>query len=229
MKISIIIPVFNEVERLRKLLLILQENEYAHLTEIIVADGGSTDGTIENVKSLQVKILLLSAPSRAKQMNAAAFIATGDVLYFMHADILPVNTFYSDIQQAIEQGYEAGCYSYQFDHKNFWLRINAFFNKYNFLGLSGGGDQTLFIKKESFLSLHGFNEKFCIMEDFEFVRRIKKKYSFTIISKEIIVSSRKYIKNNWLKVQIANIIAFTMFRLRTNPATIKLFYQKYIR
>ena len=90
MKVSIIIPVINEAAHLKEMLNHLQVfRENGH--EVIVVDGGSTDSTIDVVKPL-ADHLVSSDAGRAKQMNAGANIAEGDVLLFLHADtILPEN------------------------------------------------------------------------------------------------------------------------------------------
>lgn len=89
-----------------------------------------------------------------------------------------------------------------------------------------GGDQTLFIKKDVFESLGGFNERFVIMEDYEIIQRIQKRFSFRIIPKNVIVSSRKYDTNSWLKVQFANFAVFMMYFLNRPPEQIVALYKK---
>lgn len=106
--------------------------------------------------------------------------------------------------------------------------MNAFFNRFNLAGMSGGGDQSLFITKKAFQKLDGFNETYCIMEDFEIVKRIRKSYSFKIIPKSMIVSARKYRDNNWMKIQMANFLVFTMFAAHSSPEKMKTVYKKLI-
>jgi GT2 family glycosyltransferase len=106
--------------------------------------------------------------------------------------------------------------------------MNAFFNRFNFVGMSGGGDQSLFITKKTFQKLDGFDEKYCIMEDFEIVKRIKKSYKFKLIPKSMIVSARKYGDNNWLKIQMANFLVFAMFAAHSSPEKMKSVYKKLI-
>ena len=73
------------------------------------------------------------------------------------------------------------------------------------------GDQTLFVKNKVFKDLGGFCEKYIIMEYYDFVRRIRKKYKFKVIPKYAIVSARKYEQNNWFKVNFASAIALFIF------------------
>jgi hypothetical protein len=75
----------------------------------------------------------------------------------------------------------------------------------------------------------GFNEQFCIMEDFELVKRIKSQYQFYIIPKSIKVSARKYDSNSWLRVQWANLIAFKNFLQKRDPRKIREQYYSMLK
>lgn len=110
----------------------------------------------------------------------AAKEAKGDVFYFVHADVRILASFFEDIESSISYGFQAGCYAYGFDSTKIMLRINSWFTRFKGL-FSGGGDQTLFIRKDVFWDLGGFDYKYCLMEDFEMDRRIKKKYNFEVI------------------------------------------------
>lgn len=161
-------------------------------------------------------------------MNMGAKIAKGDVFYFVHADVRVLHTFFEDIRSCVSKGFQAGCYAYDFDSTKKILQINSWFTQFNGL-LSGGGDQTLFIQKNIFWELGGFDEKYCLMEDFEIVRRIKKKYNFKVIPKRILVSARKYDSNSWLRVQIANLLVFGLFLLHYSPSKLRALYSKMLK
>ena len=228
MKISIIIPVLNEAENLKELLPFFIKINIQEQQEVIVVDGGSTDGTKEVVEKAGFRFLTCGIQSRAAQMNMGAKESNGDTLYFVHADVRILQSFYEDIKSSLNEGFQAGCFAYNFDSPDRMLRINSWFTQFNGL-LSGGGDQTLFIRKDVFWELGGFDEKFCLMEDFELVRRIKKKYGFTVIPKRILVSARKYENNSWLRVQIANFIVFGLFFLNHPPTKLKALYSRLLK
>jgi rSAM/selenodomain-associated transferase 2 len=223
MTISVIIPTLNESANITGLLDFLTCESKGIVKELIVVDAGSTDETVKLAKSHGVVVLETQIKNRAVQMNLGADLSTADVLYFIHADVKLLPDFAQDINNACKSGFQAGCFSYSFDSKKALLRLNAYFTKFNGV-FCGGGDQTLFIDRKVFKQLNGFNEHFCIMEDFEFTRRIKKKYSFKLIQKRIVVSARKYDNNSWLRVQMANILVFTMFFLKFHPCKMKLTY-----
>lgn len=211
MTFSIIIPTLNEAKNIAQLVQFLKKNGDSRLLEIIVVDAVSTDTTVEYARTEGAKVLISHKQGRSVQMNIGARAAKGDVLYFIHADCTPPATYLDDIEQAITEGHPIGCYRYRFDNQRFILRINAYFNRFEPLWCRGG-DETLFIKKETFEQLNGFDESYCIMEEYDFIKRARAVFSFKIIPKYAIVSARKYETNSWLRVQIANMTAFKMFR-----------------
>jgi rSAM/selenodomain-associated transferase 2 len=211
LKISVIIPTFNEADNIRCLIESLKIYGYKYLHEIIIADSpNSTDSTKEIAQKLGAIAQRSPQKGRAYQMNFGASIATGDILYFVHADI-KVNPDYTfDIIKAINSGHDFGCYRYQFDTDDWLLKLNAFCTRLPFIWCRGG-DQTLFISKKDFLKVGKFSEDYQIMEDYEFIIRAKKVLKFKIIPKNVIVSARKYKTNSYLRVQKANFKIMRMF------------------
>jgi rSAM/selenodomain-associated transferase 2 len=228
MKISIIIPVLNEAENLKELLPFFNKIKNQEKLEVIVVDGGSIDGSKEVVEMAGFRFLESPIRGRAAQMNMGAKESNGDILYFVHADVRILNSFYEDIMSSLNEGFQVGCFAYDFDSPMKLLKVNAWFTQFNGL-LSGGGDQTLFIRKDVFWELGGFDETYCLMEDFELVRRIKKKYNFKVIPKRILVSARKYEKNSWFRVQVANLIVFGLFFLNHPPSKLKVLYSRLLK
>ncbi len=225
MQISVIIPVLNEEGNLKQLLPYIFEHGEDHLAEVIVVDSGSTDDTVHVARSYGAILLRSKVKSRAAQMNLGAHHATGGIFYFVHADSRPNTNFVKDILNAVKHGISAGCYRYQFDSSSPLLKMNAWFTRFNGI-LSGGGDQTLFVKKSVFKNLGGYDEYYTIMEDFEFVGRIKKHFDFKILPKNIKVSARKYETNSWLRVQLANLTVFVLYYLKREPEYLKTIYRK---
>ncbi len=228
MKISVIIPTLNEVKNINRLLPHLHNCRNTTLHEILIVDGGSQDGTLEKAGQLGVRVLRSPKKGRAVQMNYAATQATGDVLYFVHADVHPPLSCFCDIRDAVIKGFDLGCFTYRFDDDDFKLKINALFTRIDGRW-NGGGDQTLFVKRSVFEELGGFKDHYIIMEDFDFVQRAREKYTFKIIRNEAIVSARKYNENGWLRVQLANIIVFSMFRLNYSQQTMAKTYRRLLK
>jgi rSAM/selenodomain-associated transferase 2 len=221
--ISIIIPTINEADNLLQLIPFLAGLEKNIAIEIIVVDGGSTDDSSAIAAQYGATVIISPIRSRAAQLNAGAKIAKGSILYFVHADSLPLKSLAEDILEAVNNGCRAGCFSYRFESKHPMLKINSWFTQFNGI-FAGGGDQTLFIEQSFFKEIGGYDESYTIMEDFDLVKRIKKVTQFRLIKKSIKVSDRKYQTNSWLTVQLANLIAMTAFRLGVKPERIKTLY-----
>jgi rSAM/selenodomain-associated transferase 2 len=225
-KISIIIPTLNEAEHIELLVRHLMDNRGGVPMEIMVVDGGSTDATVSLAANSGALVLHSPKRGRAAQMNLGARAAQGEVLYFVHADTLPPPSFAMDILSALHK-HKMGCYRYQFAATSWLLRINAWFTRFHFSWCQGG-DKTFFISTEDFWQLGGYDEYYTVMEEYDFLRRAKKHFSLHIIPKNAIVSARKYRNNNWLKVQLANYKAFSMFRRGASPDDIKQAYTKWL-
>lgn len=211
MKISVIIPTFNEADNIACLIESLKIYGDTNLHEIIIVDSpNSTDNTNEIAQNLSTISIKSPQKGRAAQMNFGASVATGDILYFVHADTKVNPDYCSDIAKAISTGHDFGCYRYKFDTDNWLLKVNAFFTRLPFIWCRGG-DQTLFIRKDDFIKVGKFREDYQIMEDYEFIIRANKVLKFKIIPKNVIVSARKYKTNSYLRVQKANFIVMRMF------------------
>lgn len=220
--VSIIIPVFNEEQFIGKCLRHLMA--YGKEAEIIVVDGGSDDSTVAIAQEFPVKVFS-SEKGRAKQMNFGAQKATKEILYFLHADTLPPETFIEDIYSSILQGNDGGCFKVRFEGGPWLMSLNSYLSQFN-MSWSGGGDQSLFLFASRFTELGGFNDALQIMEDFDLVDRLEKVGKFDIISNEIKVSCRKYNSNSYLKVQLANLMVFQMYRLGYSQELLKNTYAR---
>ena len=209
--ISIIIPTFNEEENIQPLVLYLTKHGGGYVQEIIVSDGGSVDNTLQLASGAGARAVISPQKGRAAQMNFGASLATGDILYFVHADIFPPPSFAKNIQEAVHNGFDFGRYRTEFDTKKFILKLNAFFTRFD-LFVCYGGDQTLFITRILFNKLQGFNSSMLIMEDYDIVVRAKAYGRYKILAQNVRVSARKYDNNSWWQVQRANYIIVQMFR-----------------
>jgi rSAM/selenodomain-associated transferase 2 len=211
MKISIVIPTYNEAENIGKLVHYLKMHSTPDAAEIIIADGESTDDTVSIARKAGATALIAEQKGRAPQMNFGASAASGDVLYFMHADCFPPATFVHDILTAVKKGYDLGRYQTRFDTRKMILHLNAWFTRFD-LFVCMGGDQTLFIRRPLFESLGGFRADMKIMEEYEFCQRARKQGRYKILDGKALISDRKYNTNSWLQVQKANAKIISMYK-----------------
>ncbi|GAA3926040.1 TIGR04283 family arsenosugar biosynthesis glycosyltransferase [Hymenobacter algoricola] len=224
MLLSVIIPTHNEAPTIARLVTELQQCAPAGTVEVLVVDASSPDGTAQAARQAGATVLPAPQSGRAAQMNYGAARARGNILYFVHADVGIHPDYVATIRAAVAEGYAAGCYRFRFDSPHLLLRLNSYGTRFAGL-MSRGGDQTLFITRALFQQLGGFNERFVIMEDFEIIIRIRRQARFLIVPQEVLVSARKYEANGWLRVQVANLTAFSLFFLKVAPARIARTYK----
>ncbi len=201
--ISVIIPTYNEAENIGPLVSYLLKNSSKENCEVLVIDGGSTDNTMQLAEAAGALTVQSLLKSRAAQMNFGASLAKGAVFYFVHADTLPPPGFITDINKAVAENFQLGRYQTTFDVDKIVFKINAYFTRFDWF-ICYGGDQTLFITKSIFKKINGFDEQMAIMEDYDIVTRARKFGRYKIFSKKAVISARKYKKNSWIKVQLAN-------------------------
>lgn len=229
MSIDIIIPTYNEYQNLKILLPYLKKHTVSTQSKIIVVDAcASSDDTATLCNDLDVKYIKSKHTRRSCQMNDGAAASDHDCLYFLHADTKPPAQFLDQIIQANMNGYSSGCFAYKFDSERIMLKINSFFTQFKGI-FTGGGDQSLFIARSTFMKLGGFCPKHNIMEDFEFYARLKRhKIPYKIIPERAIVSARKYNNNSWFKVNLINLIALISYKINPDPRRLSLLYKRWI-
>jgi rSAM/selenodomain-associated transferase 2 len=224
--ISVIIPVVDESAIIGQSVGQFLMHQKREFLEVIVVDGGSKDETVQIAEREGAQVIACPKRCRAAQMNLGASNAKFAILYFVHADVQVPKSFFEDILSSLHKGFSCGCYRSDFDRYPGLMRLNAFVTRFNALSFRGG-DQTLFITKEAFEKLDGFREYQTIMEDYDFIQRIwKAKIPFHLIQKDVIISTRKYENNSWLRVQIANGVAMFLFKRGRNPEEIKKAYRR---
>src|SRR5215468_8458385 len=158
-KLSIIVPVLNEGEGIAPTLDALADLR-ALGTEVIVVDGGSRDATIQRARARADRVI--SAPrGRARQMNAGAARATGDVLLFLHADTrLPPDADLLLVQGLDRSGRAWGRFDVSIDGRSRLTGIAT-------------GDQAIFVRRDAFQAAGGFAD-IPLMEDIALSKRLKR-------------------------------------------------------
>lgn len=210
-KISIIIPTFNEEDTIAALLdAVKEKGNFYHICEVIIIDGGSTDKTLDIVSGYDFRLIESPAKGRSQQMNYASKQAKGDILYFIHADSIPPRKFTERIVHVIKPKQRAGCFMSRFDLNHWFLRAGNFFSFLPFWFCRGGG-QTLYITKDLFFELGGYDESMILMEEYDLISRIQKKTRFRVIRRVVITSARDYVKHGPLRLQFAYIKVFNMY------------------
>ena len=220
MKISVIIPTLNEVEGIGASLdsIIKQDGEF----EIIVVDGGSVDGT-PDVCRPHARVIS-GELGRAVQMNTGARSACGEALLFLHADsLLPPNGLAKLKRALVDPRIIGGTFTLRFDSSKFFLRLIAFFTRFR-SRFFHYGDQGIFVRKSIFQGLGGFRE-IPIMEDIDFLRRMRKIGLVTLIGDPVTTSARRFLRNGVIRQQLFDIILVTLYLLGVSPEKLSKLYR----
>jgi len=188
-QISIIVPVFNEALLIRPFLQHLHER--APGAEIIVADGGSSDGTDRLATGLCDRFVQ-SEPGRARQMNTGALAARGEIVWFVHVDArLPLKCL-DEISHIMDDPNVVGGYFRIRLPRGLVYRLTDSFAHYAGILLRiRCGDHGIFCRRSAFLDIGGFPEV-PLMEDVEFYRRLHRCGRVQYSEQRIIVSPRRY-------------------------------------
>jgi rSAM/selenodomain-associated transferase 2 len=210
--LSIIIPTFNEAEKIAVLINFLRKNSPDRLIEIIITDGQSTDDTVAVATRAGATVVVSPNKGRGAQMNYGTSFAKADVLYFLHADSLPSTGYADKIAEQIKNGYSIGCFRLQFDRAHWFLKANAWFTRFDY-NTFRFGDQSLFVLKEVFIKAGGFDEKLIVMEDQEIIHRLKKYGKFKVMPQAIITSARKYTVNGIYKTQGIFFLIYFLYKI----------------
>ncbi|GAB3820716.1 TIGR04283 family arsenosugar biosynthesis glycosyltransferase [Pontibacter rugosus] len=227
MKLSIIIPTLNEEAEIGKLLVYLQQHTSIG-TEIIVADGQSTDATRRIAEEMGARVLLNGFKGRAPQMNAGAMAASGDVLYFLHADTYPPAGFEAQIRKAVEEGFGSGCFRLKFDVPHWFLRINAWFTRFD-VNAVRFGDQSLFVLRDIFHESEGFDERLLLLEDQEIIERLRRIKPFIVLPHRVTTSARKYKVHGIYRLQVGYYLIYTLYKLGVPQEQLMLVYKRLLR
>jgi len=229
--LSIIIPTLNEENYLPLLLKSIKKQDF-NSYEIIIADAGSKDKTLEIAKKHDCKIVRGGLPAKGKNNGAKA--AKGDLFFFLDADvILPERIFGKVFKEFKKRKLKIATFCLLPSKKN---KLSTFFFSF-FYNLPiillektlPHAAMGLLIEKKLFKKLNGFDETIALAEDHDLARRAKKlgKYGISKSSK-IFVSDRRFKKDGWLKTYSKYLLC-EGYMIFIGPVRSDIFKYKYNR
>jgi rSAM/selenodomain-associated transferase 2 len=223
-RISIIIPVLNESANLQRA---IDSTQPSDNIEVIVVDGGSTDDTCQVAAARGVQVIA-SPPGRSNQMNLGATAATGEILLFLHGDSrLPLG-FDRLIRQMMsaKQSPIAGAFRLGIDAPQRSLRwVEGGVQWRSQVCQMPYGDQGIFLQARVFNEIGGFPD-LPIMEDFELIRRLRKRGKISIVSQPIMTSARRWLQKGILKTTLINQLMILGYLVGVSPARLLELYRR---
>lgn len=224
MRLSIVIPVLNEADGIVRFLDVLQPIRRAG-HEVIVIDGGSGDDTVQRAVSLADHVIQ-SPRGRARQMNAGAAAASGDVILFLHADSLLPKHCAAAIAEGIRlSGRRWGRFSVTLTGDRFLFRlVEWFMNTRSRLTGIATGDQGIFVERKLFESIGGF-PPLPLMEDIALCTRLKRVERPICLTAAIKTSSRRWERYGaWRTIWLMWRLRFAYWRGADPSALAKIYY-----
>lgn len=225
MDISIIIPVYKE-NNINSIIDSIITNQTSITYEIIVVDGdeNSTNDQVENSDVIKIN----SKKGRSYQMNEGFKKAQGNILLFLHADtFLPSNAL-ENIVKALEapSKYSAGAFDLEFDSQNKWIKKIEKVASWRSRKLKMPyGDQAIFVKRDIFEKIGGYKE-IDLMEDINFIQKLKrKKHSIIILEDKILTSARRWEEKGNIFTTVRNLILQFLYFAGVHPNTLAKFYK----
>ncbi len=221
LNISVIMPTLNEATNLpaRAGELAAQPGPW----EWIVADGGSTDGSVAVARALGATVVF-GDPGRGPQLNAGAAHAVGDVFMFLHADTaLPHDAFLQMRAALRDPAIVGGNFTFAFDDDSFSGRVlSLVYAAKRTLFRVWYGDSALFVRATTFAELGGF-APYPILEDAHFVERLKRIGRTRRLDAVVTSSPRRY-RGRVIETIVRWTTIFALYKVGVSPHRLARFY-----
>jgi rSAM/selenodomain-associated transferase 2 len=223
-QLSIIVPVFNEVQLIQLFLARLRERAFG--AEIIVVDGASTDGTDQLAAGLCDRLVATAKRSRATQMNAGARVASGDIFWFLHADADVPSGCLDEIGRIMRDPTVSGGYfRIRLPPPVVYRLTDGLAHYAGLLLRMRCGDHGIFCRRTAFIHAGGFPDV-PIMEDVEFFRRLRRYGRVVHSKKRIAASPRRYEAVGPARLTFAYGLIATLYLFGVSPSALSRIYER---
>ena len=224
--VSIIVPVLDESARIGALLDELARDQPA--AEVVVVDGGSCDATVDLARERGARVVE-SPRGRARQMNAGAAAACGEVLLFLHADTSLPRGAVTSVADAVADGADFGCFPVRIDSDDLRLRVaSRIISWRSRLLVSATGDQAQFFRRSFFERLGGFPDV-PLFEDMMIVAAGTRSGRWVCLEPVVRTSARRWNTHGVSRTMAKMIALRALFHLGVPPATLANYYRGHPR
>jgi len=219
--VSIVIPTLNEEFSIEKTLDALQN--FDENIEVIVVDGGSDDQTLVIAANYNVKILH-SPRGRGTQLQAGANHATGEILWFLHADTVPAPDCVRQMRRCLQnENVVGGNFTIRFDGERLAAKfLTRLYPNLRKIGLIYG-DSAIFVRRDVYERIGGF-EPFPIFEDLDFIQKLKRTGEIITLPAVVTTSSRRFENKSFVLTFLRWTILQTLYWLGVSPDTLLKIY-----
>lgn len=222
LRLSVIVPTLNEQAHLHAT---LASVDLGVTDDLIVVDGGSSDATQDIARRFTSRVL--SAPrGRARQMNAGARQAQGEVLLFLHADTQLPPGGLDHVRATMRQPQIAGgAFRLRLTPPTRALRIIAWgANVRTRIGRRPYGDQALFIRRSLFEAIGGYADT-PFLEDVRLVTALRQYGKLAIMPQAVHTSGRRWQHEGIVYTTVRNNVILLLYGLGVSPAALQRWYR----
>ena len=219
--LSIIIPALNESARIQAA---IQSARKGLPLEVIVVDGGSRDETVQAAFRAGATVIQASR-GRAVQMNAGVGISRGSHLLFLHADTRLPDGYPVHIRRILSGSAAGGAFRFGIDQPFAGRRLVEWITNFRARHLQMPyGDQAIFIRRRDFIEMGGY-KPMPIMDDYDFIQRLRRKGRIVIADAVALTSGRRWIELGVLRTTLINQLVIAGYHCGVAPEKLAMFYR----
>jgi len=221
MRLAIVVPTLNEEAALRHLL----PDALAVATEVVVSDGGSTDGTLGVARVLGARVVT-GPPGRGGQLTRGAEATEAPLLLFLHADTRLPPDAAERMREAVAGGAVGGGFLVRFDVERPALRLGErLINARTRLTRWPLGDQAQFVTREAFRALGGYRD-WPILEDLDFARRLRRYGRTALIASPVTTAARRFEQQGIGRTLATNWLIWALYLCGVSPHRLARLYKQ---
>jgi rSAM/selenodomain-associated transferase 2 len=221
MRLAVVVPTLNEETALRRHL----PAALALADEVVVSDGGSTDGTLAVARELGARTIT-GLPGRGGQLTRGAEATDAPLLLFLHADTLLPPDAPQRIREAVAGGAVGGGFLVRFDVDHSALRLGErLINARTRLTRWPLGDQAHFVTREAFRALGGYRD-WPILEDLDFAIRLRRFGRTALIRSPVTTAARRFLQQGIARTIAMNWLIWLLFLFGVSPHRLARLYRQ---